>query len=96
MLTAIAALLGPFSGVLAGLFSARRAVRNARSAGERQALAALHTGYQNLLRERAAYTRDLLDELTSVNRDLAALRRENAELLGEIRALRGNGPERRG
>lgn len=95
-LTALAAILGPLSGILAGLFSARRAVRTARTTGEQQALAALHTGYQALLNDRATYTRDVLAELTAVKSELAALRQENARLLLEVGALRaqlGHPPE---
>ena len=87
-LTATAALLGPLSGTVAGLLSARRAVRTARAVGDQQALAALHTGYQALLNDRATYTRDVLAELAAVKTELAALRQENARLLLEVGALR--------
>ncbi|MGW4057924.1 hypothetical protein ACWEGE_06575 [Amycolatopsis sp. NPDC004747] len=83
----MAAILGPLSGALVGLLSARRAVRAARTAGDQQALAALHTGYQALVNDRATYTRDLLAELIAVKEEIAALRRENAGLLLEAGAL---------
>lgn len=87
-LTALAAFLGPATGILTGFLAARRAVRTARLSSDQQALTALHTGYQALLTDRATYTRDVLAELAAVKTELAALRQENARLLLEVGALR--------
>jgi len=87
-LAALAALLGPTTGALTGLLTARRAVRTSRSSADLQALTALHAGYQALLNERAHHTRDVLAELNAVKEELVAVRQENARLLIEVGALR--------
>ena len=87
-LTALAAILGPATGALTGLLAGRRAVRTARTSADQQALAALHTGYQALLDDRATHTHDVLAELTAVKTELSAVRQENARLLLEVGALR--------
>ncbi len=95
-LTALAAFLGPTTGILTGFLAARRAVRTARTNSDQQALAALHSGYQALLDDRATHTRDVLAELTAVKTELIAVRQENARLLLEVGALRaqlGHPPE---
>ncbi|WET76903.1 hypothetical protein P3102_22635 [Amycolatopsis sp. QT-25] len=70
------------------MLAARRAIRTARTSADHQALAALHTGYQALLKDRATHTRDVLAELTAVKAELSAVRQENARLLIELGALR--------
>lgn len=87
-LTALAAFLGPATGILTGVLAARRAVRTARLSSDQQALTALHAGYQALLEDRATHTRDVLAELTAVKTELSAVRQENARLLLEVGALR--------
>lgn len=87
-IAAIAAFLGPATGALTALYTARRAGRVSRASADAQALAALHAGYQALLDERATHTRDVLAELTAVKTEVAALRAENARLLLDVAALR--------
>lgn len=89
-LTALAALLAPISGVVSGAWTARRAVRTARLAGEQQSLTALHAGYQALLDERATYTREVLAELAAVKAELTGLRAEHLRLLTEVAGLRAH------
>ncbi|WP_037354968.1 hypothetical protein [Amycolatopsis orientalis] len=87
-LAALAAFLGPATGALTGLLTARRAVRTSRASADQQALTALHAGYQALLNDRADHTRDVLAELSAVKEELIAVRQENARLLIEVGALR--------
>ncbi|WP_158885091.1 hypothetical protein [Amycolatopsis anabasis] len=87
-LTALGTFLGPATGALTALYTARRAVRTARTSADAQALAELHAGYQALLADRANHTRDVLAELAAVKAELSAVRQENARLLLEVGALR--------